>query len=213
MRIRHEKSGEGKYEERWSQIEAKLKEYKELISSINKAPSRTPEPSRRRSISRPARVMGIARAPAGSKRATSKDPMPRARGTSIARRQSPLLKPQPTLSVSGVSCMRQCNAGLSSRSSGSSMASSASLPKLEPARLMKVTTGQMTKHSAEPGPRSSRECQTTPQICSLSPIVVDEESGPFNVDDARIQSINLELRQLLLSPYSQFTLCFPHICS
>ena len=208
MHRRSKQTVEVKYEERWTQIEAKLKEYKELISSINRPlPLKGSSSTKMRSSSRPARAPSVPRGPQALWRDRSKDPTFRTRGPSVTRTKSPLARPhQMTLSVSGVSCMRSRNGALSSRSSMSSVASSTSLPKLQPIRSLKVSTSQVTEANPLVATRSSRECQTTPPpevhapLCSLSPLVVAEESNALKVDETQIKLINLELRELLLSP-------------
>jgi hypothetical protein len=191
--------GEDKYEERWSHIEAKLKEYKELISSINKTsvPKISSVSSRRkeRSCSRPLRAPRASREPSIAVRERSIGPLKRA--SSIAK------KPQTSsLSISGISCLHPRQGPFSSRSSVSS--SSSSLPKLQPVGSVKVCTGQTTDKVV----RSSSEAQTThdvcPPPCSLSPLTLDEPAPPVPennlADEAEVKLINSELRQLLLSP-------------
>ena len=213
MRRREDKAEE-KYEERWSQIESKLKEYRELISSISKPSSSKPSgPPRAGSLARLAKAPSVNRAPSLTlSRDRSKEPTSRARGTSIARKKSPAAKPQPTLSVSGISCMRSRNGLSSSRSSVSSARSSSSIPKLQTLRPPKVSIGQITQHMPQPATRSSIECQATPEVhpplCSLSPLVVHEDSKQQEAYEGQIELINLELRQLLLSPYSYFVRFF-----
>ena len=190
--------GEEKYEERWSHIEAKLKEYKELISSINKT-AKVPSASNRRkerSCSRLPRAPRASREPSLAVRERSIGPIKRA--PSVAR------KPQASsLSISGISCLHPRHTPTSSRSSIAS--SSASIPKLQPLVCAKVCTGQSTDKVT----KSSSESQTTqdvcPPPCSLSPLTLDETapSGLDNrraEDEAEMKLINNELRQLLLSP-------------
>lgn len=211
MPSRKDKVDPQKYEERWSQIEARLKEYKELITTIKAAPTKPVKVSaptiRTRSSSRPAaraRLSSCNRQEGKNPSTGRKSSVPLAARSKTKQPASSVL----SLSVSGTSCLGQRRKDvLSSRSSVSSVASNCSIPKLQPVVSNRVNVGLATE-----SPRTvkqSTQSQTIDETthiasCSLSPLVVDDHTTLLSQEEEEdlpdIKLISDELKQLLLSP-------------